>query len=224
MLRVALQLLGLGMLAGSASSKEGSVVAVLSVIAWRLAPLFKQERSMLRVLRRAKDAVQHDLQESMLVDGGSGEQPLTPLQQAAAAFASTPRTPTTAGAATATTPLTSAGRAVVGAVATAAQVPSPLVERGLILNVETGKTIQIGKGTYNKLKDDGYDVDFISGTITPPGAGPRGGNGSSGGVSGGASAGVVSRGRKSGSGGGSADRGRSASAGKKSTPRSRSRR
>ncbi|KAL4529975.1 hypothetical protein Ndes2437B_g08496 [Nannochloris sp. 'desiccata'] len=226
MLRVALQLSGLGMLAGSASSKEGAVFNVFAVIAWRLVPLFKQERSMIRVLRRAKDAVQHDFQGSILVE----EQPLTPLQRAAAAFASTPRTPPAAGAATAeATPFTAAGRAVAGAVASATQVPSPLVERGLILNVETGKTIQIGKGTYNKLRDDGYDVDFINGTITPPGA--RGGGGSgSGGVSG-ASGGAVSRGRKSvgGSGGG---RGRSASAGKKKsgggggggTPRSKSRR
>jgi hypothetical protein len=214
MLRVALQLLGLGMLAGSASSKEGAALAVFSVIAWRVAPWFKQERSMLRVLRRAKDAVQHDLQETMFVDGGE-EEPLTPLQQAATAFtATTPRTPTTAG------PLTAAGRAVAGAVASAAQVPSPLVERGLILNVETGKTIQIGKGTYNKLKDGGYEIDFISGTITPPGAGVVAGGG--GGISGDIS-GEFSRGRTSGSGSG---RGRSASGSRKSggTPRSRSKR
>jgi len=227
MLRVALQLSGLGMLAGSASSMGGAIFNVLAVIAWRLAPMFKQERSMIRVLRRAKDAVQHDFKESILVED---EQPLTPLQQAAAAFTSIPKTPPSAGigagaAAAENNQFTSAGRAAAGADTSAAQVPSPLVERGLILNAETGKTIQIGKGTYNKLRKEGYTVDFIDGTITPPGAAPR--RGSEGGVAG-TSSGAVSRGRKSVGGSGGA-RGRSASAGKRSssgsrggTPRSKS--
>ena len=45
---------------------------------------------------------------------------------------------------------------------------SPLVQRGKILNVETDRTIMIGKGTYNKLLMDGYEVDFEKGIITPP--------------------------------------------------------
>jgi len=216
MLRVGLQVSGLVMLAGSASSMEGAVFNVLAVTAWRLGLLFRQEQSMVHVLRRAKDAVRHDLQESILIE----EHPLTPLQQAAGAFtSSTPRTPHApgAGADAATAEInqfTAAGRAVAGAVASAAQVPSPLIERGLILNAKTGKTIQIGKGTYNKLRDDGYIVDFINGTITPPGAA------ASGGVSGGGSGGALSRGRKSVGGSGGA-RGRSASAGKRSGSRRR---
>lgn len=44
-----------------------------------------------------------------------------------------------------------------------------LVQRGKILNMETDRTIAIGKGTYNALFLQGYEVDFEKGTITPPG-------------------------------------------------------
>lgn len=43
-----------------------------------------------------------------------------------------------------------------------------LVQRGKILNVDTDRTIAIGKGTYNALFLQGYEVDFEQGTITPP--------------------------------------------------------
>lgn len=45
---------------------------------------------------------------------------------------------------------------------------SELVKRGKIVNVETDRTIAIGKATYNNLFMKGYVVDFIEGTITPP--------------------------------------------------------
>ena len=43
-----------------------------------------------------------------------------------------------------------------------------LVRRGKILNMETDRTIAIGKGTYNALFLRGYEVDFEKGTMTPP--------------------------------------------------------
>ena len=43
-----------------------------------------------------------------------------------------------------------------------------LVQRGKILNMDTDRTIAIGKGTYNALFLQGYEVDFEKGTITPP--------------------------------------------------------
>ena len=43
-----------------------------------------------------------------------------------------------------------------------------LVRRGKILNVETDRTIAIGKGKYNELFLKGYEVNFESGEITPP--------------------------------------------------------
>jgi len=43
-----------------------------------------------------------------------------------------------------------------------------LVKRGKIVNVETDRTIAIGKATYNNLFMKGYVVDFVEGTITPP--------------------------------------------------------
>lgn len=62
---------------------------------------------------------------------------------------------------------------------TAPPAVSPLVLRGLILNETTGKTIGIGKATYNQLVAKGYVVDRAAGTITPPPAGtPAGGSGS----------------------------------------------
>ena len=53
---------------------------------------------------------------------------------------------------------------------------SPLVRRGLVLNEETGRTIQIGKATYTGLIERGYSVDSVRGVITPPvSGGGRGG-------------------------------------------------
>ena len=43
-----------------------------------------------------------------------------------------------------------------------------LVRRGKVLNVETDRTIAIGKSKYNELFLKGYEVDFEQGTITPP--------------------------------------------------------
>jgi len=45
---------------------------------------------------------------------------------------------------------------------------SEIVKRGKIVNVETDRTIGIGKSTYNNLFMKGYVVDFVEGTITPP--------------------------------------------------------
>ena len=74
---------------------------------------------------------------------------------------------------------------------------------GLILNEGTGRTIQIGKATYNKLVDAGYDVDRQRGVMTPPKSGggrptsPRKGS-SSGSKRGGASAAGAQRSKGSG--------------------------
>ncbi|KAK9818237.1 hypothetical protein WJX72_009239 [[Myrmecia] bisecta] len=45
---------------------------------------------------------------------------------------------------------------------------SPLVQQGLVLNLATNRTIQIGKSTYNKLVLEGYQVDRQKGIMTPP--------------------------------------------------------
>lgn len=45
---------------------------------------------------------------------------------------------------------------------------SPLVQRGLIFNERTGKTIKIGAATYNKLVLEGYTPDRAAGILTPP--------------------------------------------------------
>ena len=47
---------------------------------------------------------------------------------------------------------------------------SSLFGRGLIFNEETGKTIKIGKGTYQRLLEKGYKADLKNGTMTPPSA------------------------------------------------------
>ncbi|CAL8462177.1 g1708 [Coccomyxa elongata] len=49
-------------------------------------------------------------------------------------------------------------------------VESPLVQRGLIFNERTGKTIKIGAATYNRLVLEGYTPDRIQGVLTPPAA------------------------------------------------------
>ena len=217
LLRVALQLTGLGLLAASASSWEGSAAAVVAALLWRLVPLIVQEGSLLTALRRAKTAVQHDIHEGMpevVLSPRGRSRVRTPRGVVAAAeeeeeqsfveeeveqivveeegeqeegeeeeegrgrrVTITPVTPVGAPPA-APSPLAAAlaaavvtGGAVVGAAA--ALPPSPLVERGLILNVATGKTIAIGKMTYNKLTQKGYEVDLQAGTITPPAVRPR---------------------------------------------------
>jgi len=62
--------------------------------------------------------------------------------------------------------------------------PSPLVERGVVLNEATGRLIQIGKGTYTALLEKGYVVDVNKGTISPPPEAASGGGGSGGGKGG----------------------------------------
>ena len=51
----------------------------------------------------------------------------------------------------------------------ARQPDSPLVQRGLILNERTGKTIKIGAATYNRLVLEGYTPNRAAGVLTPPG-------------------------------------------------------
>lgn len=46
---------------------------------------------------------------------------------------------------------------------------SPLVQRGLIFNEASGRTIQMGKPTFKRLVNSGYQVDAELGTLTPPG-------------------------------------------------------
>ena len=62
---------------------------------------------------------------------------------------------------------------------------SPLVDRGLLLNEATGKTIKIGAATYNRLVLEGYTVDEGRGTLSPPARARKreGGGGGGGGVS-----------------------------------------
>lgn len=55
-----------------------------------------------------------------------------------------------------------------GEVTPSSDTASPLVKRGLILNVDTGKTIKLYKATYNELLLKGYTPDFVQGHITPP--------------------------------------------------------
>lgn len=160
MLRVALQLVGLALMAGSASSLESGALVVGLAVLGRLMPLIQQERSVLQALRRAKTAVQHDLKESIPSrEEVPLEGPVSPLTPAPPTAQVEPPQVLATVAAAAVTAATAAGTPLP---------PSPLVARGLILNVETGKTIQIEKGTYIKLTQQGYEVDLVAGTITPP--------------------------------------------------------
>eukprot|EP00963_Diacronema_lutheri_P010909 scaffold1235_cov300-Pavlova_lutheri.AAC.8 len=45
---------------------------------------------------------------------------------------------------------------------------SPLVQRGLIVNMDTLRNIRIGGNTYNKLLAQGYTPDMKAGMISPP--------------------------------------------------------
>ena len=56
------------------------------------------------------------------------------------------------------------------------QPESPLVQRGLILNERTGKTIKIGAATYNRLVLEGYPPNRAAGVLTPPAPSRSGGD------------------------------------------------
>jgi len=43
-----------------------------------------------------------------------------------------------------------------------------VLHRGFIINEATGRTILIGKATYNKLLKEGYQIDNHQGVMTPP--------------------------------------------------------
>lgn len=88
------------------------------------------------------------------------------------------------------TPVASAGRRgqPSGQHLATPQTPvSPLVQNGMVYNEATGRTLQIGKVTYNKLLKEGYQIDERRGVLTPPpsGKGSSGGRGSGGPGSGG---------------------------------------
>ena len=51
------------------------------------------------------------------------------------------------------------------------------MQRGLIFNERTGKTIKIGAATYNKLVLDGYTPDRAAGVLTPPASSRASSNG-----------------------------------------------
>ncbi len=53
------------------------------------------------------------------------------------------------------------------------------MQRGLIFNERTGKTIKIGAATYNKLVLDGYTPDRAAGVLTPPASARAGSSGRS---------------------------------------------
>lgn len=76
---------------------------------------------------------------------------------------------------------------------------SPLVQNGMVYNEATGRTLQIGKPTYNKLVSQGYQMDEQRGVLTPPPSGRASGGRGSGG--GGRSSGPSSGGGTRGSGG-----------------------
>lgn len=49
------------------------------------------------------------------------------------------------------------------------------MQRGLILNERTGKTIKIGAATYNRLVLEGYTPNRAAGVLTPPAPSRSGG-------------------------------------------------
>lgn len=167
---------------------EMALAAVLGMLSYKIFPFVAQERGIVSGLLQAKAAVQQELKDNL---PSTIEAPLMERAQSEIARALTARFPGSHGGHGEGQRLTVqipgefeaaapvAGREEVRearvqvtpgtpVAVTPIQPVSPLVHRGLILNVETGKTIQIGKGTYNSLLESGYVVDTAQGTITPP--------------------------------------------------------
>ncbi|KAL4444614.1 hypothetical protein ABPG77_002431 [Micractinium sp. CCAP 211/92] len=165
MLRVALQLVGLTSVYFSSSMTETSVALCAALLAAKAWDFLQQHRSMREALATAKRSVQQQLgAEGADAGAGQGAGGPTASQKVHKTVEHTKvqhttvqqqyRTPTVPGG-------------TAGERASAAEV-SPLIQRGLILNEETGHIIGIGKATYNRLVDSGYVVDRFAGTITPP--------------------------------------------------------
>ena len=212
-LKVALQVLGMVLMGGGASSREGAFSVWAGVVGGRVVGMAVREGGWRAALKRVALAVRHDIQESIpdvaqrVVDGaGAGrrgrvhgggmeegeEEEYDKGGEERGRIL--PSTVTRRRRMSATTPAAADDDAVAVTPGTPSahqpivpppqqQSTSPLVQRGLILNVDTGKTIQIGKVTYNKLTEKGYEVDLSAGTITPPSRRASGSGSASGGRS-----------------------------------------
>ncbi|KAI3429490.1 hypothetical protein D9Q98_005579 [Chlorella vulgaris] len=175
MLRVALQLTGLAAVYFSASMSEASIALCVGLLGLKAARFIRQRGSLSSAFASAKRNVQQQLAEEQ----GLEAEPEAHARAAPAArrqAAAAPR-PADAAAAAAAGPSSGAQQRTPVAARQQQQqaVPevSPLIERGLVLNEETGHIIGIGKATYNRLVDAGYVVDRTSGTITPPPPSPK---------------------------------------------------
>ncbi|KAL4856891.1 Nuclear envelope integral membrane protein 1 [Chlorella vulgaris] len=176
MLRVALQLTGLAAVYFSASMSEASIALCVGLLGLKAARFIRQRGSLSSALASAKRNVQQQLAEEQ----GLEAEPEAPTRAAPAARRQAAAARHTADAAAAAAAGPSSGAQQRTPVAARQQqqqqaVPevSPLIERGLVLNEETGHIIGIGKATYNRLVDAGYVVDRTSGTITPPPPSPK---------------------------------------------------
>ncbi|PSC75010.1 Nuclear envelope integral membrane 1 isoform A [Micractinium conductrix] len=177
MLRVALQLVGLTSVYLSTTMNEASLALCAGLLGARAWNFLQQHRSMHEALADAKRQVRQQLgnaaeeAEALVPAGGRGaaKQPAPAAWQQRGALQQQQqqqqeyRTPAVG--------IERGGAA--GGSGRAAQEVSPLVQRGLILNEETGHIIGIGKATYNRLVDQGYVVDRMAGTITPPPPSPE---------------------------------------------------
>ncbi|KAI7842677.1 hypothetical protein COHA_003608 [Chlorella ohadii] len=160
MLRVALQLVGLGAVYLSGTTPEASTALCAGLLGAKVLYHLRRYRS----LRSAFDSAKADVKQlasderelPLPAAGGEAERP-------ARGAAGQPAAPSAAAQQLDRTPAVGTGRQQ-------AAVPevSPLIQRGLILNEETGHIIGIGKATYIRLVESGYVVDQIAGTITPP--------------------------------------------------------
>lgn len=144
LLKVALQLLGLGLVTVSAPSYHGLSLAVVSLLVSHLydkllnplAWIFRRHSKKIDSLQTDEVVRQQEFEQR----GGEEDTPETPP----------PRRKSQEG------------------VGNTDQDISPLVKMGMVLNVSTGRTIKIGHATYNSLVLKGYEVDKVAGTITPP--------------------------------------------------------
>eukprot|EP00887_Chlorella_sp_A99_P003098 scaffold9.g3098.t1 len=201
-LRVALQLVGLGLVGAAPSSLEVSVALAATMLGTKLASMLAGQPTLRQALDSARARVACGVAEvtdaaAAAADAAAGS--LSPGRGAAGAGAAPRRVGVdkvaavpqrhvgaekatyeegfeaglAAGAAAGGPSGSGAGAA---ATPTAGAPPepevSPLVQRGLILNEETGHLIQIGKGTYNRLLEAGYVVDRQKGVVTPPPGSP----------------------------------------------------
>lgn len=179
-LKVALQLLGLGLIALSVPSTETGIGAIVALLSMKAYNFLARHPTISSAFASAKSNI-GELVTSKSPLPGFGPKQLGRVKvghirgnDVALVGADRSESPPTPSMPTGWRVFQGKGRSLRfedEAKRNEESAVSPLVERGMVLNEDTGRLIHIGKSTYKSLVEAGYVVDLQKGTVAPPGSG-----------------------------------------------------